>query len=432
VLLAEPTAKPAKLSSPRTMMLVLLLALLAAPPALVAAPAGPSILIACPQTPSTFPGDWISMGWMRALANGTHGAPVQVDYTTSLSELNRTRLSRYTSVLLFESPAGALARSEAQGGPEGPLTPAGAAGFTGELGEYVSKGGGLFIFPSEDNWKDFMMPDVYDFFGLRLGVEIINETNPANVGAMTRFPRALAFTDNVVVPSHPAVKGVKQLWYPTEQHYNAGETGPLCLTAAGSSCEGPSNWTALIRASKTAVTQAVVLSTAGSGYKPWPPHLFQRKNPVHAPPIFAVRTYGKGRVAAMAQWRQYTLNSGEKWLFDSQILSKGVGARPSNGGQLLQSAIEWLATPVPGGPGGFTDSSSTLVFPNDRPAGRPPMAFGEGTNQPGQHPYHYNRSKLDENPALPGLVTTRGVIGVRTALSSGEGFWRVLACFDPI
>jgi len=48
----------------------------------------PSLLVACPSTPFFFPGGWVSMQWMRDLVKDG----VQVDYTTSLGDLNRTRL----------------------------------------------------------------------------------------------------------------------------------------------------------------------------------------------------------------------------------------------------------------------------------------------------------------------------------------------------
>jgi hypothetical protein len=51
-------------------------------------PPPPSLLVACPSTPFFFPGEWVSMQWMRDLVKDG----VQVDYTTSLGDLNRTRL----------------------------------------------------------------------------------------------------------------------------------------------------------------------------------------------------------------------------------------------------------------------------------------------------------------------------------------------------
>ena len=142
----------------------------------------------------------------------------------------------YSAVLLFESPGASLARGEPQNPPVPPTL---GSSFASMLQEYVQQGGGVFLFPSDDDWKGQMLDDVTDAFGLRLPVEMINETNPANVGSMNRFAAPLAFTS--AVTKHPTTEGVSQLWYPTNQHYNAGETVPLCLTPSGPDCDGPSN-----------------------------------------------------------------------------------------------------------------------------------------------------------------------------------------------
>eukprot|EP01051_Picozoa_sp_SAG22_P001501 SAG22_NODE_60_length_23423_cov_8.445250_5_plen_1524_part_00 len=385
-----------------------------------------SILIACPAAAEGFPAEYISMTWMRSLRNETG---VQVDYTFNLLELNRSRIFRYSALLLFQSPATIQS------------PPASAAGFPALLGEFVHSGGGLFLYPSETNWRTQMLPDVTAFFGLRMPVEVINETNPANVGELVRFNGnggELAFTDAVATCTsrttegsassgkpmlsaggsgdggdaacHPTLRGVKQLWYPFGLHYNAGETAPLCLTSAGPSCDGPSNWTALVRASKTAVTHAI--DAAHAKYLPLPQNHFHRTTPVRSPPIFAVRLYGAGRVAAMSQWHQYTIGSGNKWLFNSTALRAGLQGRPSDLGVLLTNTVQWLAKPTAGGPGGFVDSQDSLVYPNDRLSEREKFA---------EKVYNYSRVKLSDNPANPGLVTTRGIIGARTALSTGTG-----------
>lgn len=136
---------------------------------------------------------------------------------------------------------------------------------------------------------------------------------------MQNFHAALAFTDAIDTPTHPVAAGVRQLWYPTDLHYNAGETAPLCLTPSGSSCESPgSDWTVIVRATHTAYTTAVLYNSSNS-FHPFPPGYFQRSTPTYAPPLFAVREYGKGRVAVMAQWRQYTVGSGSAYLFDNQV-----------------------------------------------------------------------------------------------------------------
>jgi hypothetical protein len=85
------------------------------------------------------------MDFMRGLAKGSAGPPIQVDYSTSLSQLNRSRLFNYSAVLLFETPGASLIRGE----PQIPsVTAATAAGFPSLLGEYISAGGGVFLFPT--------------------------------------------------------------------------------------------------------------------------------------------------------------------------------------------------------------------------------------------------------------------------------------------
>jgi hypothetical protein len=123
----------------------------APPPSPLTAPPSPSsvptasLLIACPHTGAPFPEEWINMDFMRGLANGSTGPPIQVDYTTSLSQLNHSRLFKYSAVLLFETPSSSLVRGEPQ---IPPVTKASAAGFPNLLGQYISAGGGVFLFPT--------------------------------------------------------------------------------------------------------------------------------------------------------------------------------------------------------------------------------------------------------------------------------------------
>ena len=115
------------------------------PPPPGSADAVASLLIACPQGNGPFPEEWIRMDFMRGLANSSAGPPIQVDYTHSLSELNRSRLFNYSAVLLFTTPGATLVRGEPQ---RPPVTAALAASFPSLLGEYASAGGGVFLFPT--------------------------------------------------------------------------------------------------------------------------------------------------------------------------------------------------------------------------------------------------------------------------------------------
>jgi hypothetical protein len=47
----------------------------------------------------------------------------------------------------------------------------------------------------------------------------------------------------------------------------------------------------------------------------------------------------------VSQWPIYSVGSGTKWLYDREVLSKGLEGRPSDFGQLLENSFRWLATP---------------------------------------------------------------------------------------
>ena len=90
---------------------------------------------------------------------------------------------------------------------------------------------------------------------------------------------------------------------------------------------------------------------------------------IHEPDLMGIRGFGRGRVALLAMWDQFLFGSGEKWLFDSQILSRGDGrARPSDTEKLVLNTLRWLAAPSLGnsssGIGGYKTTVDRLKYPN--------------------------------------------------------------------
>jgi len=292
---------------------------------------------------------------MRSLANRS----VHVDYTDTLAELNRSRLSRYSAVVLFQTPGAALQRKVGEQGRG--IDPAAAKAFPAALKDYAARGGGVMLFASDDDWYQQRLFDVTPLFGLTLPVETLNESDPENIGSMTNMRSAgvvpLYYSDQVAA-GHPLTAGVSGVWYPPQRHYNGADTSPLLLNSSA--------WTPLLRAAKTACTVATDLN-GGKLYRPLPPTIYQRSTPVCGPPLLAVRNFSAGRIAALSQWSQYTLGSGDGWLFDSQVLSRGDRGRKSDMGQLLLNVLTWLATPQPGGPGGYTMPPDRLTPPNLAP-----------------------------------------------------------------
>ena len=109
------------------------------------------------------------------------------------------------------------------------------------------------------------------------------------------------------------------MWYPTEPAYNGAMGAPINMS-------GPQGG-------------------ANADNTPFPPNAFQRDHNVSAPSLFAVRGRGKaGRVALLNKWRQFTVGSGSRWLYNDVVLSRGLRGRRSTitsprGGIVMTSLV---------------------------------------------------------------------------------------------
>lgn len=103
----------------------------------------PAVLFCAPAVPWAGGGgnEWFDLAYLSALANATNQrGGLEIDYTENLSELNRSRLFSYNAIVLFRSPR---------------LAEAAGSGYDPAWGaladEYVRRGGGVLLFPSETN-----------------------------------------------------------------------------------------------------------------------------------------------------------------------------------------------------------------------------------------------------------------------------------------
>eukprot|EP01046_Picozoa_sp_COSAG06_P046544 COSAG06_NODE_6608_length_2857_cov_1.439811_1_plen_906_part_10 len=389
--------------------------------------ARPSVLFASPSFGET--NVFIDLDYLMALHNDS-SAPLQVDYTSSLLELNRSRIFQYNALVLFHSVM-------SPGGTGGGCNDGGWCsdgydkGWAPLIGEYVSRGGGVLLFPEEKNVDGQQMFDLTELFGVKLPAESLVETDPRNLAVLDHAPLVpIAYTDRVN-DSHPVGMGVRAVWHPIQQAYNAAQGGSLLLTDPA--------WTVIVHASTTVVTQNINL-TKPALPKPPAAQIYQRPSPIKSPPLFACRSYQKGRVCAMNQWPQFTVASGSKWIFHNQVLSTGSHGRPSGFGRLLTNTYHWLvepstaAGPAASGIGGFTNTPNSLQSPNESPAvvaQFDEVAWSSRTlNSDGKWP-DYDVQKLEgvdpapelarAPPGSPGFHRMKGIIGVRTAYSTGTG-----------
>ena len=261
------------------------------------------------------------------------------------------------------------------------------------------------------------LPELTKMFDVVLPLEKLVESNASNVAHLDHMRlEPLVYTENVL--AHPITNGVKQVWYPTREKYQAADTGPLIV--------GP-DWTVLLRGSPTTHTVAVNLSEAGKATgKALPPcatNTCKGRTPgVAAPALFAVRNFGNGRVAILNQWRAFTWGLGTHFYFDSQVLTRGVADSSSDMGRLLRNTLVWLgSSPKSSGLGGFVTPADRWQLPNDQPSVAEQFA---------EQKIAYNASSLDSvDPAVTDckygqkncVKSWKGLVGARTSLSDGQG-----------
>ena len=357
-----------------------------------AATARLSILFCSPQGVD---GDWgwIDLEYLREL----HAQGLEVDYTNNLDEITWDRIRHYNVLLLYATPDGWAVGMRGQ-----PSSPARIKRFVALMERYLAAGGGVFLMPMEMAQTKLFLSDLTDRWGARLTEEYIVETDPANVGYLVHDPYhdPLAYTDQVAAT--PVSAGVKGIWYPTQQHYNAAMGGPIVVDH---------HWQVVVQAMPSAETKLVDLKHTST---PPPEHPFQPPS-VRAPALFAIRVYRQGRIALVNQWQQFSIGSGVKWLYDRQVLARGFGGKKSDFGRLLENTWRWLAEPSlkSKNVGGYMTGAQTLVAPNLRP--------GAATGVPDYNTAYWRGLRRQWRHPTPPNPIYRGLIGAKTSYSSGRG-----------
>ncbi|MBI4025415.1 MAG: hypothetical protein HY360_10580 [Verrucomicrobia bacterium] len=383
----------------KKIFIALLLSSLAAV-CLPAAESKPSILFCSPQGVT---GGWIDLQYLREL----HDKGFEVDYTQelSISEITWNRIKNYNVLVLYATPDGfdvAYKLGESSSKMK-------ISRFAGLIERFVEAGGGVFLIPWEMNVKKQMLSDLTSRWGAKLPVEMIVESDPSKLATLDHasYPVPIAFTDQVL-PS-PVSEGVKQIWYPINPAYNAAHGGPIEVDQPPP--PGGAGWQIVVKASQTAMTKPVDLSKTGCAPTE---DVLQRAEGVKAPPLFAIRSFKAGRIALVNQWPQYSIGSGVKWIYDRQILSKGVGNKPSDFGRLIENAFRWLAEPSLQNKavGGYVTKEETLIAPNRREEARKQFDYT----------FHYYEDEVMQWHRPPKYAPLfRGIIGAKTAYSSGQG-----------
>jgi hypothetical protein len=353
---------------------------------LVRADTKPSILFAVPGENRYF---LVGFDYMRAVAN----AGFAVDYVEGAQDLTWERVKKYNVVVVLDFPG---ANQKLNGYT---LFQESAAGhlndYFGVLEKFRAAGGGVLIHYSPSAGGG--APNgLLKQWGIQFPLIAMHDarTEPlTNLGDVN----LCAFTDQVL-PS-PVSEGVKQIWYPINgPHYTSWHTMPVLID---------STWQPVVKAGRTAWTEVPTYPLAND--QPAPGALIPTE-PIKDPVLFAIRdgTGTDGRLAAIQTWHQFSIGSGMKWLFNDEILEKGLGGQSSQYGRLLLNTYHWLAEPSlkSGAVGGYIQDPVRLLEPQAKPDAM--KAFAEVAY------------KAEATPPPSGKLF-KGLIGAQTSLSGGQG-----------
>jgi hypothetical protein len=352
----------------------------------VAVAQNPAVLVVSPQSGVA---GWADLDYLGELRS----AGFEVDYTDKTADFTWDRIRAYNVLIIYAVPP----PPGVDAWPFNGTQPIYQSDFIALVERFLQEGGGVLLLATETQIRFTLTRELITRWGADLPLERI--VDPQNTVMMSRMPTVpLTYTD--AVAASPVSAGVRGIWYPTLPHYNTAHSAPLQVDG---------NWQVVVRGMPTARTEPVDLSA--SAY-PGPPNPLIRPGGVSAPPLFAIRQLGPGRIALAAQLPTYSTGSGTKWLYNREVLSTGLKGTPSDFGLLLQNSFRWLAAPSlqSQAVGGYVTPANRLIPPNRRPEAM--------TN-------YQEISPGPDDPALlqppTNSVLFKGLIGAQTSASGGSG-----------
>jgi hypothetical protein len=257
------------------------------------------------------------------------------------------------------------------------------------LVQYVREGGGLWI----NQWHGQIMRDLpcLDYlskpFGLRWPMCRLTDPSTTKPGGFRTV--AYAFTDQI--PASPVNEGVKQLWYPVANDYQA-EISSLPLDLS-------SDWIPVVKSGPGAKAELVDMKKFGLD------DLALHQELSGALPLFAVRSFEKGRVAACSFEPPFHLLAGNCLPLGRIFMANGLDGKPSDGERLVLNTLNWL-----------TDAGRAAGFGG--PVQTPPQWLRDPNYLPPAQPLAVDL-KFGPYPRQ-----YRGLIGARTTYSVGKATTR--------
>ncbi len=252
------------------------------------------------------------------------------------------------------------------------------------LADYVKNGGGLVIeprsvrYPGNDDETYWNL--IYQPFGFKLELEGIAD-KATMVDHEHKTARYAKFFHTTNIKPHAVTAGVRGLWLPVFSFVPLPAT-PLVTYS--------NDWEVLIRGNATAAS-----------FKKDSHNNLDLNNPgsvASAPPICAVRTFGKGRVAVLAADRIYSGQNIGLPSWSHIVENRGFADKPGDLMKLLTQLLKWTAEP-------------SLKAGTVKPL--PPSNFKKV-----EYPAAVNWD--DVNFRAPDAKPCRGIIGAHSSFAGGK------------
>jgi len=242
-----------------------------------------------------------------------------------------------------------------------------------------------------------------------------------------KWPGAPAYIWTTQVADSPVTRGVKTLWYRTgASAYFMLLSSPMDLDARWTPLvmTGPNSHT--VSWTESAYERDRLTPELREAYKGFIPAKGRKQGRL---PLLAVRSHGRGRLAAFSMNPQDFFWTGYIPAQGGVSLRKGFKDRPSHGWKLLDNLYRWLAAPSLAGDalGGATTAGKDL-FRTVPTAPRPydwagGAEGGLGVSLPGADPLLTGSvPDASKQAAAPTPMSVpRGLVGAHSAASTGRG-----------
>ncbi len=280
--------------------------------------------------------------------------------------------------------------------------------LSGEILQFAQNGGGVIYIAMdriEENFAaahSFLKP-----WGIGYGCEpVFNNNYVAN-----QTPYGLDFAETNNIAPSPVSKGIKRIWYATHQQYNSPNVQRRMRKSGIWNTPGGMNmhetltasfspqWTIVVRGGKGSYSK-VMRTTSEFLNKAYKTNGYPA-----APPIFAIRNYGKGRLAFCGIQAPYLIYDAALRTLAGITWSKGLNGKKSDTGKLIINTLKWLAAPsLESGRHGFPNDPQLLKNPASMPILPPSQVYR-----------HILKGRWRRMNSLP------GIIGARTNYSTGNG-----------